>query len=249
MMTEANQSLEEIKRLKIMLEAEKQEFLSVMSHELRTPMTEVKGYLSMVLEGDSGSIPAKAKEYLAQAYVANDRLIRLVSRMLKIAKIQEKEFEFKLSKVDFAAQADQVVKDCDIRAKDKNISLQFVPAKEKLLVRGDPDRVREVLLTLTLNAIKFTHEKGQITVSLRQTPSWIVADVQDSGIGIQKEDQERIFQLFSKGNLTLTGQERGTGIGLYLSKRLAEAQGGKVWLENSAVGQGSTFSFALRAFK
>ena len=244
-------TLEEIRQLKHLLEAEKQEFLSVMSHELRTPMTGVKGYLSMILEGDAGEVPEHIKDYVAQAYVANDRLIRLVERMLKIAEIQEDKFKFKIGKVHLAREANQVVKDCQVRANDKKVSLKYVSSREYLpageagFVKSDPDRTREILLTLVNNAIKFTREGGKIWVSHREANHWIITDVRDTGIGIRREDQERLFELFSKGNLTLTGQERGTGIGLYLARRRAEAQNGRLWLDRSELGKGSTFSLAL----
>jgi len=237
-------TLEEIRQLKHLLEAEKQEFLSVMSHELRTPMTGVKGYLSMILDGDAGEVPESVKDYVAQAYVANDRLIRLVEKMIKIAEIQEDKFKFNLSKINLAREANQVVKDCQVRANDKKVSLRYVPSRE-FFVKSDPDRTREIILTLVNNAIKFTHEGGKIWVSHREANHWVITDVRDTGIGIRREDQERLFELFSKGNLTLTGQERGTGIGLYLARRLAEAQNGRLWLDRSELGKGSTFSLAL----
>lgn len=241
---EKKQTLEEVQRLKQLLEAEKQEFLSVMSHELRTPMTGVKGYLSMVLDGDAGEVPERVRDYIAQAYVANDRLIRLVERMVKIADIQEDKFKFNIGKVDLSREANQVVKDCLVRAQDKRINLRYFPSGQ-FLVKSDPDRTREILLTLVVNAIKFTPEGGKIWVSHREANHWVITDVRDTGIGIKREDQERLFELFSKGNLTLTGQERGTGIGLYLGRKLAEAQNGRLWIERSEPGRGSIFSLAL----
>jgi signal transduction histidine kinase len=243
-----DEKLLEVKQLKSLLEAEKQEFLSVMSHELRTPMTGVKGYLSMILEGDAGEIPPRAREYLAQAYVANDRLIRLVDKMLKIARIQDQNFQFNLGKVDLNTQVQQVVNDCKVRAQEKKIELTYEPSGQ-YFVYGDPDRSREVLLTMVINAIKFTNPSGRIKLTHRRTPNWIITDVTDTGIGIKKEDQERLFELFSKANLTLANQEHGTGAGLFLARHLAEGQEGRLWLEHSEMGVGSTFSFALKEYE
>ena len=247
-MSDEEKKLADIEQLKNLLEAEKQEFLSVMSHELRTPMTGVKGYLSMVLEGDTGEVPQKAREYIAQAYVANDRLIRLVERMIKITKIQEKKFQFNIGKVEIADVVSQIVRDCQIRAQEKDIEITHDDPTEKLFVAGDPDRTREVLLTLVINAIKFTLKGGKIKIVHRRTPDWIITNVTDTGVGLKKENQGRIFRLFSKGNLTLTNQEKGTGLGLYLARHLAEAQGGKLWLEHSEENKGSTFCFALKEY-
>lgn len=245
MMDKKDQELQKVQQLKTLLESEKEEFLSVMSHELRTPMTGVKGYLSMILDGDAGDVSEQVKEYVAEAYVANDRLIRLVERMLEISKLQEKKFDFKIQKLNWGQQVEQVVKDCQVRIDEKKQKIEYLKPAEDLWVMGDPDRSREVLLTLVVNAHKFTPTGGKIKITHHDEGNFVVTDVTDTGIGISKEEQERTFQLFSKGNLTLTGQQRGTGIGLYLARQLAEGQNGKVWLEESTPKEGSTFSFAL----
>ncbi len=234
-----------IENLKKLLDAQRQEFLSVMSHELRTPMTGVKGYLSMLLEGDAGPISDDVKEYVAQAYTANDRLIRLVEHMMKVARVQEGKINLKIGKVDISREAKMIASDFQIPAKEKQLTLEYEASPEDLYVTADPDRAREVLMNLVSNAVKFTGEGGRIKISHRQQNNWVVTDVADTGVGIKKEDQDRLFEIFSKGNLTLAGQEKGTGLGLYLARRLAEAQGGKLWLEHSEPGKGSTFSLAL----
>ena len=228
-------------QLKELLEAEKREFLAVMSHELRTPMTGVKGYLSMILDGDAGEISPDVKEYIAQAYVANDRLIRLVERMAKTVAVQEGRIKLKVQKVDLVKNLLLLTNDFQIPAKEKGLTLIYQKPSQPIVVLADSDRLREVLLNLVSNAIKFT-DKGGVTISNRQINSWAVVDVTDSGQGIKKEDQGRIFEVFTKTNLKLAGQEKGTGLGLYLARHLAEAQGGKVWLEASVEGKGSTFS-------
>lgn len=224
-----------------LLQSEKQEFLSVMSHELRTPMTGVKGYLSMVLDGDAGPINPDVREYVAAAYVANDRLIRLVSHLMKVVAVQEKRLKFSISKVDLVENIQVLVSDFQIPAKEKKLILSYEKPTEKIWVKADPDRLREVLLNLISNAIKFS-KKGTVKISHRNIENLAVVDIFDTGIGIKKENQDRIFEIFSKANLTLTNQEKGTGVGLYLARHLAEAQNGKVWLENSEIDQGSTFS-------
>lgn len=248
-MTNNNNQEEKIAKLKHLLEQEKQEFLAVMSHELRTPMTGVKGYLSMILEGDVGPVPEDIKEYVAQAYVANDRLIRLVNHMAKVVSIQEGTLKFNFSKVNFSREAKVVVGDFQMPAQLKKQKLTSLGPSEDLFVRADPDRAREILMNLISNAIKFTPEGGEIIILQRASGDLIITDIKDTGIGIAKEDQDRLFQVFTKGNLTLTGQERGTGLGLYLARRLAEAQGGKLWLDSSELGKGSVFSLALPKYK
>jgi len=251
-------------QLKELLEAEKQEFLSVMSHELRTPMTGVKGYLSMILDGDAGEISADVREYIAQAYVANDKLIRLVDRMAKTVALQEGKIKLNIQKVNLVQNLEVLTNDFQFPAKDKGLTLTYEKPAEPIFVTADPDRLREVLLNLISNAIKFTPtpeqkdyrmkdnkdnslvrgftDKGSVKISHRTLNSWAVVDVTDTGQGIKKQDQDRIFQIFNKVNLALAGQEKGTGLGLFLARKLAEEQGGKVWLEASEEGKGSTFS-------
>ena len=238
-----------IQKLENLLNSEKQEFLSVMSHELRTPMTGVKGYLSMILEGDAGPISDDVKEFIAQAYVANDRLIRLVEHMMKVARIQEGKISLKIGKVNISREAKMIVSDFQIPAKEKKLTLEYEGGSEDLYVKADPDRAREILMNLVSNAVKFTPEGGQIKVSHRLDNNWVITDVSDTGMGIKKEDQDRLFEMFSKGNLSLAGQKKGTGLGLYLAWRLAQAQGGKLWLEHSEPGKGSTFSLALQKYE
>lgn len=240
-----NNNLQQVESLKKLLSTEKQEFLSVMSHELRTPMTGVKGYLSMILEGDAGPISDDVKEFVAAAYVANDRLIRLVEHMMKVARVQEGKIKLNLGKVNFSREAKMIVSDFQIPAKDKKQTLNLLLKGPDLFVKADPDRTREVLMNLVSNALKFTKEGGKIEIAVREDNSWVIVDVRDNGLGIKKEDWDRLWEIFSKANLSLTGQEKGTGLGLYLARQLAEAQGGKVWLEYSEPGKGSIFSFAL----
>lgn len=228
-------------QLKALLEAEKQEFLAVMSHELRTPMTGVKGYLSMILDGDAGQISADVREYIAAAYVANDRLIRLVDRMMKTVALKEGKTKFNIQKVSLNKNLELLSHDFALPAKEKNITLTYQKPPEEIFVLADPDKLREVVMNLLSNAIKFT-DKGEVTISVRRHDHSAVVDVKDTGIGIKKENQGKLFQIFTKENLSLSGQEKGTGLGLFLARELARAQKGDVWLEDSEEGRGSTFS-------
>jgi len=240
-------------QLKDILAAEKQEFLAVMSHELRTPMTGTKGYLSMILDGDAGEISPDVREYVAQAYVANDHLIRLVERMMKTVALQEGKVKLNIQKLDLVKNIEMLTNDFQIPAKDKKLTLTYekpyMPKGDSaqgrptqpIFVLADPDRLREVLMNLISNAIKFTSQ-GSITIKNRNMNSWAVTDIIDTGTGIKKENQGKLFEIFTKTNLSLMGQEKGTGLGLYLARHLAEIQGGKVWLEESIEGKGSTFS-------
>lgn len=237
---------EQNQQLKDALEKEKQEFLAVMSHELRTPMTGVKGYLSMILDGDAGEISSDVREYIAAAYVANDRLIRLVDRMMKTVALKDGRTKFNIQKVNLSDNLELLSHDFAIPAKEKKLVLSYAKPEKPIFVSADPDKMREVIMNLISNAVKFS-DKGTITVSVGEANGQAIISIKDEGVGIRKENQGKLFDIFTKENLELASQEKGTGLGLFLARKLAEAQNGKVWLENSEEGKGSIFcaSFPL----
>ena len=234
--------------MKNLLTAEKREFLAVMSHELRTPMTEVKGYLSLILDGDSGEVSPEVKKSVVDAYIANDHLIKLVDNILKVAAAQENVVSLNIQKVNLIETLAVITNSFQVAANDKKLTLVYERPRNDIWVLADPDRLGEIFQNIISNAIKFT-EKGAVTIKNRGAGELVVTDVIDTGLGIKPEDQGKIFDLFSKTNLELSDQQKGTGVGLYLSKKLAEAQNGKIWLESSEVGRGSTFSVGFPGVK
>lgn len=232
----ANDKLQELDKLK-------DEFVSLASHELRTPMTAIKGSISTIIEGYAGDISQEAREFLMSAYNENDRLIRLVNNLLNISRIEAGRFIFNLQKVSIDIVIEEVVKNLQMAAREKNFYLKFERLSELAAVNADEDKVKEVLINLIGNAIKFTHEGG-ITVSAKREGNYIITSVSDTGHGISKEDQEILFQKFSRVQKEYSKQAGGTGLGLYISKQIIEGHKGKIWLE-SEVGKGSTFYFSL----
>ena len=242
---------QENKQHSVILEAEKQEFLAVLSHELRSPLTAVKGYLSMVLDGDEGKIGPEIRKSISAAFVANERSIKLIESMIKVVQIQEEQLKFTFQKVDLVQTIQILVHDFEVPAKEKNIQIIYQLPPMPVLVTADPDRTREVLSNILSNAVKFTR-KGTVTIDHRSIPEsegmLEVVDIADTGVGIAKENQSRIFNIFTKENLSLANQEKGTGLGLFTASKIAEAQGGRVWLEKSEPGLGSTFSVAFKEY-
>ncbi len=232
----ANEKLQELDKLK-------DEFVSLASHELRTPMTAIKGSISTIIEGYAGDISQEAREFLMSAYNENDRLIRLVNNLLNISRIEAGRFIFNLQKVNMDTIITEVVKNLQMAAKEKNFYLKFERLTELTAVNADEDKVKEVLINLIGNAIKFTHEGG-ITVRAKREGDFIITSVSDTGHGISKEDQEILFQKFSRVQKEYSKQAGGTGLGLYISKQIIEGHKGKIWLD-SDVGKGSTFYFSL----
>jgi signal transduction histidine kinase len=226
------------------LDQRKNEFLNMAAHELRAPMTAIKGYISMLIEGDAGEIPEKARGFLTDAQGVTDRLIRLVNNMLNVSRIEENRLVFQIETVSLSEVARTVFSEFKGEAVRKNLKFNLVlPPEVKDRVTVDPDRIHEVIANFISNAIKYT-ETGAITISLSQpNPQTIRCDVVDTGPGISPEEQVKLFQKFVRAESAI-GKTVGTGLGLYISKILVEKFKGKTGLQ-SEVGKGSDFWFEL----
>lgn len=233
---DANVKLQELDKLK-------DEFVSLASHELRTPMTAIRGSLSTILEGYAGDIPDKAREFLTAAYAENERLIRLVNNLLNISRIESGRLKFDFQPVDVNAMVEEVVTNLQITAAEKKIYLTHKLEEQLPKAQADEDKVKEVLINLIGNAIKHTYEGG-ITVTTQKKDDAIVVAIVDTGHGIAKEDHDLLFQKFSQIKTVYKKETGGTGLGLYISKKIINGHNGEIWFE-SEVGQGSTFYFSL----
>lgn len=235
-LSSANEKLKELDHLK-------DEFVSAAAHALRSPMTAIKGYISMVIEGDGGHIDDKAKEFLQGAYEGNDRLIRLVNHMLDISRIESGRLIFNIAEVQLEDIIQSEVSSMKILAQEKTINLDYQrPTSPLPKVSVDPDRMREVINNLVGNAIKFT-EKGGVTIKQEITKNFILTHVIDTGQGIAPEDLKNLFQKFTQARLS-GGKTAGSGLGLYVSKIIMQEFGGDITVV-SQFGKGSTFTFSI----
>lgn len=235
---EANIELKELDKLK-------DEFVSLASHELRTPMAAIKGSLSTILEGYAGSISDQTKDFLTAAYNENDRLIRLVNNLLNTSRIESGRLNFTLGHINIDSLIQEVVHNMQIAVKEKNIFLKHETSGNVPMVLADEDKIKEVLINLIGNAIKFTSQGG-ITIRTEVKDQMVIISVQDTGTGIHHEDFNLLFKKFSqvKSDQKYTKTYGGTGLGLYLSQKIIEGLGGRIWLD-SEVGKGTTFYFTL----
>ncbi len=226
------------------LDKTKDEFLSMAAHELRAPMTAIKGYVSMVLEGDTGDIPEKARGFLADTSNITDRLIRLVNNMLNVGRIEEGRMTYQEEVEYLSVPITSVFNQFTPEAERKGLKYTLeIPTELRDKVRVDPDRIQEVVGNFISNSIKYTNE-GFVKVKMIQSDENSVrVEVIDSGSGISKEEQKNLFQKFHRVESNV-GKTTGTGLGLYISKLLVEKFNGKIGID-SDLGKGSTFWFEL----
>ena len=238
------QGMEELaSRLKA-IDKQKSEFISMAAHELRAPMSAIKGYVSMVMEGDAGEISEKARRFLVDANDINDRLIRLVNNMLNVSRIEEGRMVFQMEEDNLAHSVRSVFAQFTPEAERKGLKYTLkIPGKIRDKVLVDADRIQEVISNLLSNAVKYTQE-GSVKVRLTQpNKNTVRFEVIDTGPGISQEERQKLFQKFQRVE-TNVGKTTGTGLGLYISKLLIEKFKGRIGLD-SKLGKGSTFWFEL----
>jgi len=222
----------------------KSEFLANMSHELRTPLNAILGFSEMLL---SDSFAAKRAEYAELIHDSGHHLLALINDILDLSKIESGKLALKEAAVDLRALASACMELVRLKARDGGISLSTDIAPYLPQVLGDDRALKQMLLNLTANALKFTPPGGRVTVFAAMTPVGEIAfGVNDTGIGIAEEDQTRVFESFGQGQHDTVSADRGTGLGLPIVKGLAAAHGGRVSLK-SRVGQGTTVTIFLPA--
>lgn len=226
----------------IEIDKAKNEFISIASHELRTPMTAIKGYVSMLLDGDYGKLPEKVTQPLQDVASSTQRLISLVNDLLNISRIEAGRLKVDIDATDIKLLVEETVNGLMPLAKQNNIALVSKVDSKKVSV--DKSVVLQILNNLIGNALKFT-EKGSITVTSEISGEYLKLFIKDTGIGISKDDQIKLFGKFNQIEDSVRGHIQGTGLGLYISKSAANKMGGDVWLESSEVNKGTTFGFSM----
>jgi len=249
----ARQQAEEASRLK-------SEFLANMSHEIRTPLNGMLGFLKLILDGMADD-PEEQNKFLQEAYDSSLLLFNIMNDILDIAKIESGKMELDLDLVKLNELFSDVGNFLQPQAEHKNLSfcIQTPDTADEIIVNGNYQRLVQVMLNLVSNAIKFTHEGG-VTISTdvvrkkftfqgKEFPGTVRVRVQDSGIGVSLDKQDKLFQLFSQVDGSRTRQYGGTGLGLTISQKLIEAMGGTVNFYSLGEGLGSTVTFTVPLYQ
>lgn len=241
---QATQNLRVANRHLKELDKAKDEFISMASHQLRTPLTTIKGYLSMLEEGDAGRLKPQQQEFVTNAYEGSERMVRLISDLLNVSRMSTGKFLIEKKPTNLVEMVNDEVRQLQMHANNKGLKLSFVAPKRKLpLVSVDEAKTRQVVMNFIDNAIYYT-KSGSVTVYLDQHEGYARMRVVDTGIGVPKEAQKQLFTKFFRAGNAQNVRPDGTGLGLFLAKKVIQDQGGKI-IFDSEEGKGSVFGFEI----
>jgi signal transduction histidine kinase len=221
----------------------KSEFLANMSHELRTPLNAIIGFSEVLAQGMFGDINEKQTEYLQDILESGRHLLSLINDILDLSKIEAGRMELEPADFDLPSAIENALVLVRERAIRRGIRLGSTIDQRLGMISGDERKVKQVLLNLLSNALKFTPEEGRIDVAARLHDDVAEVSVADTGIGIAPTDHDRVFEEFRQVG-TADKKAEGTGLGLALSRKFIELHGGTIWVQ-SELGRGSTFTFTL----
>ncbi len=243
----------------------KSEFLAIMSHELRTPLTAVIGFSELLMEEVMGELNAEQKEYLREVVTNSDHLLHLINSILDLSKVESGKMALAIEPFDLTRLSKEVKSSLQPLLRKKGLKLDLFIPEELPLLEADERKIKQILLNLISNSIKFTNEGGKISIVITYSPytkgAWLFPKsikeedilggyfkmvVEDTGIGIREKDLEKIFEPFSQVDSSYTRKYQGTGLGLALTKQFVEMHGGIIWAE-SELQKGSRFTVILPA--
>jgi len=234
-------------KLKALDEA-KDDFISMASHQLRTPLTSVKGYLSMVKEGDVGKVTPAQAEMLNQAFFSSQRMVYLIADLLNVSRLRTGKFVIDQAPVNLAQMVEEELEQVKEIAKISSQKLIYEKPEDFPDLMMDDVKTRQVIMNFVDNALHYTPAKGTVKVTLKETPTTVEMRVKDNGIGVPRSEKHHLFTKFYRAANARQARPDGTGLGLFMAKKVIIAQGGSVIFE-STVGKGSTFGFIFSKAK
>lgn len=234
----ANERLKELDQLK-------SEFVSLATHQIRGPITAIKGYASMLLEGDYGAVPEVCKKPVETILQSSSSLAGIVQDFLDVSRIEQGKMKYEFSEFDVSNLVTEVAAELKPNIEKKGLALAL-DIEPHITVCADSGKLKQVIENLLDNAVKYTRE-GSISVSLysSKVERRVMFAVKDTGIGITQETLPHLFQKFSRAEDASKANIKGTGLGLYVARQLVEAQGGRIWVESAGENKGSIFYVEL----
>jgi sensor protein resE len=226
------------------LDEAKNEFISMASHQLRTPLTSIKGYLDMMLEGDLGKISPTQRAVLREAFSSSERMVRLINDFLNVSRLQTGKFTIDKQSVDIAQILRDEVSLLKVVADQRSVEMVLKIDKKIPSLAVDSEKIRQVMLNMIDNAIYYSNPHKKVVITLKSSGKMIEFSVKDSGIGVPKSEQTNLFGKFFRGTNAKKRRPDGTGVGLFLAKKVILSHDGEMIFE-SEEGKGSTFGFRL----
>ncbi len=226
------------------LDEAKDDFVSMASHQLRTPLTSVKGYVSMVLEGDAGEINDLQKKLLTQSFFSSQRMVYMIADLLNVSRLRTGKFLISRTPVNLAEVVEQELRQLYETAVSRNLKLTYKKPKNFPEVMLDETKTRQIIMNFVDNAIYYTPAGGHIEVLLADKDNRIELRVVDNGIGVPKNERSHLFTKFYRAGNARKARPDGTGLGLFMAKKVIVAQGGTL-IFDSVENKGSTFGFVF----
>jgi signal transduction histidine kinase len=226
------------------LDETKDDFISMASHQLRTPLTSIKGYISMVLEEDAGPVTPLQHEMLGQAFFSSQRMVYLIADLLNVSRLKNGKFIIDTVPVNLADVVDQEMAQLKETAASRQLTLTYEKPDNFPSLMLDETKTRQVIMNFADNAIYYTPSGGAIKVVLSETQHSVDLQIVDDGIGVPKSEQPHLFTKFYRAGNARQARPDGTGLGLFMAKKIIVAQGGSL-IFDSKEGQGSTFGFSF----
>jgi PAS domain S-box-containing protein len=222
----------------------KSDFISLASHQLRTPLSAIKTYSHMLIDGFMGPLAPEQRKALRTIVSASNRMNELISTLLNVSRIETGNVIVSAKKINLNHIVDEIFKELALSADNKQITLSTKLPASPVIIKGDNLIVKEILINMVSNAIKYTPNGGQVLVQIRKGSRNVLISVKDNGMGIPKSAREQLFSKFYRAQNVVRHETSGTGLGLYLVKGLVETLNGKIWFE-SIENRGSTFYVRL----
>jgi len=223
----------------------KTEFVSIAAHQLRTPLSAIKWSLRMLLDGDEGELTEKQKELMEKTYFSNQRMINLVNDLLNVSRIEEGRFLYELEDVSLKETIRSIIDSVEPAVARKKLEIIFQGEQRTFPnIKADREKITLAIQNIIDNAVKYSPEKGRIVISLEEDDGFLLVSIKDSGIGIPRSQQARVFQRFFRAGNAISQETEGTGLGLFISRNIIEAHKGRIWFE-SQEGKGTTFYFTI----